>query len=66
VEPGERKALHRLGDAAVVAALTTADGRTLQVAAAEADRSALQGPFAAGPDRAPTVGADSRPEPMTT
>jgi hypothetical protein len=45
-EPGEKKALHRLGDAAVVAALTTDDGRTLLAAAAAGNRTALQGPFA--------------------
>lgn len=50
-EPGEQKALHRLGTAAVVAALTTADGRTLLAAAAAEHRLTLPGPFAARPER---------------
>jgi hypothetical protein len=63
VNPGERKPLHRLGDAAVVAVLTTVDGRTLLVAAADEHRSALQGPFASRSNRPTTVAANRRPEP---
>ena len=48
-EPKQRKALHRLGEQPVVAALTTADG-VLHVAAAQ-HRSDLPGPFAAMADR---------------
>ena len=50
-ETGEQRALHRLGDGAVVAALTTDDGRTLLAAAAAEHRSTLPGPFAARMDR---------------
>jgi hypothetical protein len=45
--PTERKPLHRLGDAHVVAVLSTAEGRTLTVAAAGEHRLTLSGPFAA-------------------
>jgi len=43
----ERGHLHRLGDAPVVADLTTADGGTLRVAGAAENGAALMGPFAA-------------------
>lgn len=52
-EPGEHRALHRLGDHAVVAELTTGDGRTLLAATAAGNRSTLPGPFAASSDRPP-------------
>jgi hypothetical protein len=43
----ESKPLHRLGDAPVVAVLSTAEGRTLSVAAAGQNRLTLPGPFGA-------------------
>lgn len=46
-ESADQKALHGLGDNAVVAALTTGDGRLLRVAAASECRTALMGPFVA-------------------
>ncbi len=47
----ERKKLHRLGDDPGVAALVLAGGRSLDVAAAPGQRSALLGPFVAATDR---------------
>lgn len=49
-DEGERKALHLLGDEPVVAVLTTADGGTLRVATAAANRGALMGPFRSIPE----------------
>jgi hypothetical protein len=43
--PAESKPLHRLGDAPVVAVLSTAEGRTLSVGAAGENRLTLAGPF---------------------
>jgi hypothetical protein len=50
-DAGERKKLHRLGDDPGVATLVLADGRSLEVAAAPGQRSALLGPFVAATDR---------------
>ncbi len=47
--PAEKHALHRLGDAAVVASLVGPDGSVLQVATTRDHASALLGPFAVGP-----------------
>ncbi len=47
----ERKKLHRLGDDRGVATLVLAGGRSLEVAAAPGQRSALPGPFVAATDR---------------
>jgi hypothetical protein len=49
-EPAEHKPLHRLGDAPVVAVLSTADSRTLRVAASGKHRLMLPGPFGAKSD----------------
>jgi hypothetical protein len=43
---GEAKKLHRLGDDRVVAALETAGGGTIEIAARAENRKALLGPFA--------------------
>ena len=45
-DPEERKKLHRLGDEPAIATLVTADGETVDVAAAPEQVSALLGPFA--------------------
>jgi hypothetical protein len=49
-EPGERKALLRLGEDPVIASFLTAEGGALTVAAAREQRSTLLGPFAVSAD----------------
>ena len=45
-DEGERKKLHRLGDAPLIASLVLAEGGTVEIAAKPEDRRDLLGPFA--------------------
>lgn len=47
--PAEQKRLHRLGNAPVIATMTTAENTTVKVAAAAEDGSTVLGPFHSAP-----------------
>jgi hypothetical protein len=48
-QPAEQKHLHRLGDAPVIATMTTVENMTVKVAVAGENRSAVLGPFPSAP-----------------